>query len=80
MYYTRLRDSIINICTTDVEERYGQKCFQVVTMMWHVDLRTVLWLRAGLAFDRLMAELLCHSSFLSCKDNTLNVLIHKLQC
>ena len=28
---------------------------------------------AGLAFDRSMADLLCHRSFFSCKDNTLNV-------
>ena len=28
---------------------------------------------AGLAFDRSMADLLCRRSFLSCKDNTLNV-------
>ena len=28
---------------------------------------------AGLAFDRSMADLLCRHSFLSCKDNTLNV-------
>ena len=28
---------------------------------------------AGLAFDRSMTDLLCHRSFFSCKDNTLNV-------
>ena len=42
-------------------------------MMWPVDLRTSLWPQAGLAFDRSMADLLCHRSFFSCKDNTLNV-------
>ena len=42
-------------------------------MMLPVDLRTSLWPQAGLAFDRSMADLLCHRSFFSCKDNTLNV-------
>ena len=45
-------------------------------MMWPVDLRTSLWPQAGLAFDRSMADLLCHRSFFSCKDNTLNVWIN----
>ena len=28
------------------------------------------------AFDRSMTDLLCHTSFFSCKDDTLNVLIN----
>ena len=34
--------------------------------------------RAGLAFDRSMAELMCHRSFFSYKDKTLNVWINHL--
>ena len=44
-------------------------------MMWPVDLRTSLWPQARLAFDRSVADLLCHRSFFSCKDNTLNVVL-----
>ena len=45
-------------------------------MMWTVDLCTSLWPQAGLAFDRSMADLLCHRSFFRCKDDTLNVWIN----
>ena len=45
--------------------------------MWPVDLLgTSLWPQAELAFDRSMADLLCHRSFFNYRDNTLNMWIN----
>ena len=35
--------------------------------------------QAGLTFDRSMADLLCHRSFFSYKDNTLNACVNQQQ-
>ena len=42
-----------------------------------VDPSPSLWPQAGLAFDRSMADLLCHRNFFSCNDNTLNARVNQ---
>ena len=48
---------------------YEVGMLKVPAMMWPVDLGTSLRSRAGLAFDRSMADVLCHRSYFSCKES-----------